>query len=98
MKAEPEKVGRVFFVSHPMSIDDLRKPHLYEQERPYRIVKAIKLQKIDYENFTTDYNGKESRFERRDVLGIVSEDLMPGWVKDRLNLAEKQRKRDRDAR
>ena len=51
MKSEHEKVGRAFFVNHPMSIDDLKKPHLLEQEHPYRIVKEIKLPKIDYENF-----------------------------------------------
>ena len=47
---------------------------------------------------TNIYNGKESRFERRDVLGIVPEDQMPDWVKENLNRLEKQRKRDRDAR
>ena len=47
---------------------------------------------------TNIYSGKESRFERRDVLGIVPEDQMPDWVKENLNCLEKQRKRDRDAR
>ena len=47
---------------------------------------------------TNIYNGKESRFARRDVLGIVPEDQMPDWVKENLNRMEKQRKRDRDAR
>lgn len=47
---------------------------------------------------TNIYSGQESRFERRDVLGIVPEDQMPDWVKENLNRLEKQRKRDRDAR
>lgn len=47
---------------------------------------------------TNIYNGRTSRFERRDVLGIVMEDQMPEWVRERLNAAEKQKKRDRDAR
>ena len=47
---------------------------------------------------TNIYSGQESRFERRDVLGIVPEDQMPDWVKENLNSLEKQRKRDRDAR
>ena len=44
------------------------------------------------------YSGKEDRFERQDVLGIVSKDQMPEWVKDGLKRAEKQRKHDREAR
>ena len=47
---------------------------------------------------TNIYTGRTSRFERRDVLGIVNEDQMPEWVRERLNTAEKQRKCDRDAR
>ena len=47
---------------------------------------------------TNIYSGQESRFERRDVLGIVPEGQMPGWVKENLNRLEKQRKRERDAR
>ena len=47
---------------------------------------------------TNIYDGSTSRYERRDVLGIVNEDQMPKWVRERLNTAEKQRKRDRDAR
>ena len=55
MKPLLERDGCAFFVSYPNTIDDLKKPHLIEQERPYRIVKTITLQKIDYENFTTDF-------------------------------------------
>ena len=47
---------------------------------------------------TNIYDGSTSRYERWDVLGIVNEDQMPEWVRERLNTAEKQRKRDRDAR
>ena len=48
---------------------------------------------------TNLYSGKESRFERRDVLGIVGAEQMPGWAKDRLAQIEKQRQKDRgDAR
>ena len=47
--------GRAFFVDYPYRIDDLQKPHRVELERPYRIVERIKLAKIDYENFTTDF-------------------------------------------
>jgi hypothetical protein len=36
------------------------------------------------------YTGKESRFERRDVLGIVSEEQMPDWVRDRLGTLKKR--------
>ncbi len=47
---------------------------------------------------TNIYSGKDWRFERQDVLGIVSEKQMPDWVKARLSRLEKERKRDRDAR
>ncbi len=47
---------------------------------------------------TNIYSGKEGRFERQDVLGIVSEEQMPEWVKVSLNQLEKERKSDRDAR
>ena len=45
------------------------------------------------------YNGKESRFERRDVLGIVPEDQMPKWVREKLEIEPRQRTRkEREAR
>lgn len=43
-----------FFVKAPHRIEDLRTPHLVEEERAYKIVKQVKLAKIDYENFITD--------------------------------------------
>ena len=47
---------------------------------------------------TNLYNGQSSRFERWDILGTVPPEQMPDWVKAGLERAEKQRKRDRDAR
>ena len=47
---------------------------------------------------TNIYSGKDWRFERQDVLGIVSEKQMPDWVKACLSRLEKERKSDRDAR
>ena len=44
------------------------------------------------------FNGKDSRFERQDVLGIVNEEQMPDWVKDGLDRVTKQRHKDRGAR
>ena len=46
--------GYAYFVEYPRIIDDLMLPHPIEQERPYRVVKSIKLAKIDYQNFVTD--------------------------------------------
>ena len=43
-----------YFVERPRTIEDLLQPHLFEQEREYRIVKTIVLGKMDYENFITD--------------------------------------------
>ena len=44
------------------------------------------------------YNGKEDRFERQDVLGVVDREQLPDWAKEGLKQAEKQRKHDREAR
>lgn len=48
------KTGRAYFATHPRVLEDLCVPHLPEQERPYEIVKMVRLRKIDYENFVTD--------------------------------------------
>lgn len=53
---------------------------------------------------TNLYNGKESRFERRDVLGELKPEFMPEWAKEKLaeiqtKQAEKQMKqKDTEAR
>ena len=43
-----------FFVSMPFQIEDLKRPHLISQQKPYIIEKTIELEEIDYENFITD--------------------------------------------
>lgn len=50
---------------------------------------------------TNIYSGKESRFERSDVLGIIEKDDLPDWAKERLNVVQKEiahRRKERDAR
>lgn len=50
---------------------------------------------------TNLYSGKENRYERQDVLGIVDKESLPQWAKDRLQQIEKERvekRRERDAR
>ncbi len=50
---------------------------------------------------TNIYSGKESRFERSDVLGIIEKDDLPDWAKERLNEVQKEiahRRKERDAR
>lgn len=46
--------GCAYFVECPRRMEDLQRPHLIDRERPYRIVAAVRLRKIDYENFITD--------------------------------------------
>ena len=46
--------GYAYFVERPRRLEDLLRPHLIERERPYSIVTAVQLPKIDYENFVTD--------------------------------------------
>ena len=48
---------------------------------------------------TNIYSGQESRFERRDVLGIVLEDQMPFWVREKLETVNHQKvQKEREAR
>ena len=47
-------MGTAYFVRNPRRIEDLQALHLVEKERPFEIVKRVKLAKIDYENFITD--------------------------------------------
>ena len=49
-----ETRGRAFFVRAPRRLEDLLVLHAVDQERPYEIVKTVKLAKIDFENFVTD--------------------------------------------
>lgn len=49
-----QQTGYAYFVKTPRVIEDLRKPHLLEQERPFEVIKTIKLSAIDFENFITD--------------------------------------------
>ena len=46
--------GYANFVERPRRLEDLQRPHLIDKERPYHIVTAVQLPKIDYENFITD--------------------------------------------
>ena len=43
-----------YFVESPRTINDLIQPHPIEREHAYKVVKQVKLAKIDYENFITD--------------------------------------------
>ena len=50
---------------------------------------------------TNIYSGKESRFERSDVLGIIEKDDLPDWAKERLEDVQRdivRRRKERDAR
>ena len=44
------------------------------------------------------YTGQESRFERQDILGIVSPEQMPQWAKTGLDRAEKKKHHNKEAR
>lgn len=44
------------------------------------------------------YTGKESRFERCDVLGIMDAEKLPEWAKDGYDKVINREKADRDAR
>ena len=50
---------------------------------------------------TNLYSGKEARYERRDILGVIEKDKLPEWAKQRLDEVQKERaekRKERDAR
>lgn len=50
---------------------------------------------------TNLYSGKEARYERSDVLGVIEKDDLPDWAKERLDEVQKEvarRRKERDAR
>ena len=49
-----ENKGYAYFLQHPRMVDDLIVLHNVADEQPYEIVKTIRLQAIDFENFITD--------------------------------------------
>jgi hypothetical protein len=48
------KPPTAFFVSLPFRLENLHRPHLSTEHKPYVIEKTVKLEEIDYENFITD--------------------------------------------
>ena len=48
------QTGYAYFAEDPRVLEDLMKPHLLEQEHPFKVVKTVKLRTIDYQNFVTD--------------------------------------------
>ena len=49
-----EKTGKAYFVKQPRVVNDLIVLHDVADEQPYEVVKEIRLQAIDFENFITD--------------------------------------------
>ena len=50
---------------------------------------------------TNIYSGKEARYERSDILGVIEKDDLPDWAKERLDVVQKEiahRRKERDAR
>lgn len=58
-----QKTGHAFFVRRPRRLSDLRRPHLPEQERAFRVAREIVLPEIDYENLVTDLVADRSFIE-----------------------------------
>ena len=65
--------GKAYFVSDPRRIEDLTVLHLVEKERPFEVVKTVKLAKIDYENFITDMTADRQFIEDHAALCSKSE-------------------------
>lgn len=45
---------RAYFIYRPRRLQDLRVPHLPEQENAFEIIAVRQLSKLDYENFSED--------------------------------------------
>ena len=67
------KTGTAFVVDDARTWEDLIRPHLLEQEKPYQIVKTVTLGKIDYENFITDMLVSRDYLEDPDELSFRSQ-------------------------
>lgn len=63
-----------FFVRRPFAIEDLRKPHPHKEEKPFAVVKTIRLSKIDYENFIADLCVDRRFIEENKGLCRIGED------------------------
>ena len=66
-------MSTAYFVRLPFRIEDLRRPHLTSDEKPYRIEKTVVLSVIDYENFVTDLCVSRSFIEEHAKLCKVNE-------------------------
>ena len=62
------------FVRRPFRIEDLKTPHLYEQRKPFVVVKTIELSKIGYENFIADLCAGRRFIEENKGLCSIGED------------------------
>ena len=47
-------LGYAYFIQHPRIVEDLLVLHDVQDEQPYEIVREIRLQTIDFDNFTAD--------------------------------------------
>ena len=76
-------MDRAYFVSYPRRIDDLRKPHLTDQEQQYEVAKTVTLPAIDFENFITDMAADRQFIEDNAALCSKDEPMKCLLVKQR---------------
>lgn len=76
-------MNRAYFVKRPRTIEDLCKPHLMNNERPYEVVKEITLAAIDYENFITDMEADRQFMEDNAALCAGGEPMKCLLVRQR---------------
>ena len=63
-----DRFGSAFFVKHPRTISDLRRPHLLGQEQGFEIVKTIRLGATDFDNFVMDMLADRAFLEKYAAL------------------------------
>lgn len=63
-----------YFIKFPSRIENLWRPHLYEERHPYKPAAKVIIDKIDYENFITDLRVEREYLEDKASLCSVDRD------------------------
>jgi hypothetical protein len=68
--------GTAYFIKTPSRIEDLRRPHLSEEENTYEIAAEVAISQIDYGNFITDLRVERQFLEdKADLCGVDKDDV-----------------------
>lgn len=69
--------GTAYFIRLPSRIEDLQRPHAFEEENTYETADEISISQIDYENFITDLCVERQFLEGK--AGLIGVDKDGVW-------------------